>query len=173
MQLESRPYDHRDVTALVAAVQDEYEQIYGEPDATVVDPSDFADPNGWFAVGYEHGRPVAMGGWRRRPAGGLVPGTAPAEIKRMYVVPEARGRGLSRLVLAAIEESAGAAGIDVLVLESGEPQTAAVALYRNSGYTDAPRFGHYADEQDAVYLAKRLGSPQRVGLEDLLDLEPG
>lgn len=156
MQLLPRRYGHPDVTALVAAVQREYVQIYGEPDSTRVDPAEFAAPNGWFVVGYEHGRPVAMGGWRRRQPGGVVPGNAPAEIKRMYVVPEARGRGLSRLVLAAIEESAAAAGIDVLVLETGQPQAVAVSLYRSSGYTDAPRFGDYADEEDAIYLAKTL-----------------
>jgi len=156
VQLEARPYTHPDVTALVSAVQLEYRQIYGEGDATVVDPTEFEPPAGLLVVGYVDGQPVAMGGWRRRPPGGPVPGSAPAEIKRMYVVPGARGRGLSRQVLSALEESAAAAGVDVLVLESGEPQIAAVTLYRSSGYTTAPRYGAYAHEPDAVYLQKRL-----------------
>ena len=77
----------------------------------------------------------------------------------MYVVPSVRGRGLSRIVLAELETSARVASVDWLVLETGQPQTSAVALYRSSGYTDvdgAP-YGHYVDHPSSIHLDKSLG----------------
>lgn len=164
MHLELRTYDHPDVVSMVAAVQVEYAQLYGdEGDTSPIDHADFVAPTGWFAVGYVDDRAVAMGGWRRREPGPLIPGTFPAEIKRMYVVPEARGRGLSRWMLTAIEDSAAAAGVDFLVLETGLAQPQAIGLYRGCGYTDAPAFGYYAGEADAVHLGKAIESRSLAG----------
>lgn len=164
MHLELRTYDHPDVVSMVAAVQVEYARLYGDDgDVSPIDRADFVAPTGWFVVGYVDDAPVAMGGWRRREPGPLIPGTNPAEIKRMYVVPEARGDGLSRQMLAAIEESAAAAGIDFLVLETGLAQPQAIGLYRSCGYTDAPPFGYYAGEPDAVHLGKAVESRSLAG----------
>jgi ribosomal protein S18 acetylase RimI-like enzyme len=74
----------------------------------------------------------------------------------MFVRQTARGRGYARLLLSALESSAAAAGADAMVLETGAPQVEAVGLYRATGYQDVPRFGHYADSEDAVHLAKTL-----------------
>jgi len=76
----------------------------------------------------------------------------------MYVAPSARGRGLSRIVLAELESSARAAGLDWLVLETGQPQTSAVGLYRAAGYTevDGTPYGHYLGEPDAIHLGRSL-----------------
>ncbi|MPZ94321.1 MAG: GNAT family N-acetyltransferase [Propionibacteriales bacterium] len=156
MDFTFRTYEHPDVRELTAAVEEEYRDLYGgDGDTAPVDVADFEHPTGWFAVGYLDGKPVAMGGWRRHPPG-PVPGERPGEIKRMYVVPEARGRGLSRLMLLAIEDSARAAGIDWLVLETGLEQPAAVSLYRATGYVDIPHFGYYADDDRAVHLGKDI-----------------
>lgn len=165
MRIEPAGYDDPTVVTMTAAVLAEYSRLYGdeEGDISPIDRTDFHPPAGWFAVGYVDDRPVAMGGWRRREPGPLVPGTTPAEIKRMYVVPEARGRGLSRRMLAAIEESAAAAGVDFLVLETGLAQPAAIALYRSCGYTEAPPFGYYAGEPDAVHLGKPIESHSLAG----------
>jgi len=117
----------------------------------------FAPPRGHFVVGYVGGQPVTMGGWRlRTDAGTTLPGERPAEIKRMFVREHARGRGLGRRLLAALERAAEAAGVDWLVLETGERQPEAIALYRSAGYHDIGPFGMYADEADSVYLGKRL-----------------
>jgi GNAT superfamily N-acetyltransferase len=99
-----------------------------------------------------------MGGWRRHdPAtSGDVPGSSPAEIKRMYVIELARGRGHARAILASLEETARASGADWLVLETGHTQPEAISLYRSSGYVDIPHFGHYADAPLAVHLGKPL-----------------
>jgi GNAT superfamily N-acetyltransferase len=149
VRIDVLPYDHPDAVALIAEVQQEYVVRYGEPDRTPVDPAEFAPPEGLFLVGYLDDAPVVCGGWR-------VHGDGDAELKRMYVTPVARGRGLARSMLAELERTAALAGHRRLVLETGTRQPEAIALYRSSGYVDAPRFGHSADEPLSVYLGKPL-----------------
>jgi GNAT superfamily N-acetyltransferase len=118
----------------------------------------FEPPEGSFFVGYLDGRPVATGAWRRSRVEAL--GTAAtAEVKRMYVAPTARGRGLARSMLALLEASAADAGAEALVLETGTRQPEAMALYESSGYEPVPGFGLYKDEPLSRYYGKRLGSP--------------
>ncbi len=85
-----------------------------------------------------------MGGWRARPELRELGGSSAAEIKRMFVAPQARRTGLARLVLRALEDSAREAGHDTLVLETGERQPEAIELYESSGYVSVAPFGHYA-----------------------------
>jgi GNAT superfamily N-acetyltransferase len=148
--------DEPDTVALIAEVQAYYQQIYGGPDSTPVDDGEFEPPRGAFFLGYDAGRPVAMGGWRWHLAPIAIPARRPAEIKRMYVVASARRRGLARRLLVHLENTARAAGADAMVLETGQRQPDAVSLYRASGYVDVPRFGHYADAPTAVHLGKFL-----------------
>jgi ribosomal protein S18 acetylase RimI-like enzyme len=160
VELIPRPYFHPDVVALTEEVQSHYRELYGGPgDQSAVEAADFEAPKGHFVVGYVDGAPVAMGGWRRLEARRGLPSPRTAEIKRMYVVPSARGRGLARLVLAELETSAHAAGLDCLVLETGAPQRSAVGLYRSAGYTevDGEPYGHYVGEPGAIHLGKSLG----------------
>jgi GNAT superfamily N-acetyltransferase len=154
--IEQVGYGHPDIVALTAQVQAYYEQIYGGPDSTPVDDAEFTPPQGAFFVGYDDGRPVAMGGWRWHRAPVPIAATRPAEIKRMYVVPAVRGRGLARRLLGHLEDTARGAGADALVLETGQRQPEAIGLYRATGYVDIPRFGHYACAPDAVHLGKLL-----------------
>jgi GNAT superfamily N-acetyltransferase len=151
------PYEHPDVAALEQQAQQFYTQIYGGPDDTPSTTADFSPPHGAFFVGYLNGEAVAMGGWRFRTPG--VPRVArrPAEIRRMFVRESVRGRGFARLVLAALEASAAAAGADWLLLETGQPQVAAIGLYRSSGYVDVERFGYYAGSETALNLGRPLG----------------
>jgi ribosomal protein S18 acetylase RimI-like enzyme len=152
-----RPANYRDsdVVAMTATVQRFYAELYGGPDDGPVSTEEFAPPGGAFFVGYLGDRPVAMGGWRFTSVS--VPGAArPVEIKRMYVAGDVRRRGLARRMLEVLESSARDAGGDAVILETGQPQTAAVALYRASGYTDIPGFGHYAAWPQSVSLGKRL-----------------
>jgi putative acetyltransferase len=83
------------------------------------------------------GRPLACGGLRP-----MEPGAA--EIKRMYVRPQARGQGLARAVLERLEDEARTRGIRVLRLETGTLQPEARALYEAAGYEPIPCFGEYA-----------------------------
>ncbi len=148
------PYDHPDAVALIAEVQREYVVRYGEEDLTPVDPAQFAPPNGQFLVAYSGGAPVACGGWRVHRQG-------EAELKRMYVSPAARGRGVARAVLAELERTALAAGHGRMVLETGLRQPEAIALYTSAGYLEVPSFGYYADEPDAVHLGKTIVEESR------------
>ncbi|MGH3317761.1 MAG: GNAT family N-acetyltransferase, partial [Nocardioidaceae bacterium] len=104
------------------------------------------------------GEPAAIGGWRLRSGARTagLPGTRPAEVKRMFVRAAVRGRGIARAVLGALEASARAEGVDWLVLETGDRQPEAVALYRSAGYTEVTRFGLYACAEGSIYLGKRL-----------------
>ncbi len=151
-------YDHPDVLALTTEVQHEYVRRYGGEDTTPLDATMFVPPDGLFLVGYAESRPAAMGGWRRHDEerDGPVPGERPAELKRMYVAPWARGRGLARALLVQIERTASDAGCDVMVLEAGQNQPEALTLYRSAGYTDIPPYGHYVDSDLSVHLAKSL-----------------
>jgi GNAT superfamily N-acetyltransferase len=148
-EIEMRPYDDPDVARMVDEVQAEYVELYGGPDAAVVDPAEFAPPTGWFLVGRLDGVPVAMGGWRRLS-------DTEAEIKRMYVARSARRRGLARLVLVELERTAAAAGLVRLVLNTGPEQPAAIAMYEQAGYRPVPGFGHYAQYPDALFYGKEL-----------------
>ncbi len=145
-----------DALQLVAEVQAEYVTLYGGPDDTPLDPTMFDAPAGAFFVGYLDGVPVAMGGWRLRPDVPRLGGRLSAEIKRMYVAPHGRRRGLARAVLAHLEVTARNSGADVIVLETGTAQPEAIALYESSGYEPVEKFGHYAWSPKSRCYGKRL-----------------
>jgi GNAT superfamily N-acetyltransferase len=144
------------VQSMVAEVQQVYVERYGGPDDTPMDAADFAPPRGRFVLAHLGEDPVAMGGWRLKDGDARLPGARPAEIKRMYVRPDRRGRGLARAVLGHLEATARADGVDWLVLETGHRQPEALGLYRSAGYTEVEPFGLYACEPGSVYLGKRL-----------------
>ncbi|HEY0640641.1 MAG TPA: GNAT family N-acetyltransferase [Pseudonocardiaceae bacterium] len=155
MELRAVGYDHPDSVRLTEEVQQEYVIRYGGRDSTPVDPAQFVPPAGLFLVGYRDGDPVVCGGWRAHRAGGLFQ-EGDAEIKRMYVAPRARGLGLARALLAALEETAAAAGRRRLILETGQAQPEAIALYESSGYVTIPKFGVYRDSDTSVCYGKLL-----------------
>jgi ribosomal protein S18 acetylase RimI-like enzyme len=147
--IESRPYDDADVVRLVEQVQQEYVVRYGGPDEAAVELDEFAPPNGVFLVGLVDGEPAATGGWRRIDDGVV-------EIKRMYVAPHARGHGFARRLLAELEAAAAASGAAQAVLNTGNQQPEAIALYESSGYRRVPAFGHYACQPGALFYGKEL-----------------
>jgi GNAT superfamily N-acetyltransferase len=125
---------------LVEAVQEEYVARYGGRDESPIDPADFEDPRG---------------AWRRSTVEAL--GTSlTAEIKRMYVVPAAQRRGHARRMLAHLEATAAATGIQALVLETGIVQPEAIALYRSSGYEPIPGFGYYCGSELSRTFGRRI-----------------
>jgi putative acetyltransferase len=84
-----------------------------------------------------------------------------AEVKRMFVVPAARGTGVAQAILARIEAEARAAGFSHLRLETGDVQHAAMRLYARAGFLPCPAFGDYLSMSPAalatsVFLEKRL-----------------
>jgi ribosomal protein S18 acetylase RimI-like enzyme len=112
-------------------------------------PEDVVGPRSEFLVGFIDGQPVACGAFRAMDDGA-------AEIKRMDVVPERRGRGFSKLVLAELERRAARMGYAVARLETGTRQPEAIALYERSGYRRIPNFGIYVGNPQSVCFEKGL-----------------
>ncbi|MGY1591757.1 GNAT family N-acetyltransferase [Geodermatophilus sp. SYSU D00708] len=149
--LRAVPYDDPVARALVARVQQEYVVRYGGPDEAVVDPAEFVPPAGLFLVAEVDGVPAGCGAWRVH-ADGVV------EVKRVYVEPAFRRDGLARLLMAELERTAAAAGHRAVVLNSGNRQPEALALYAALGYTPVAGYGVYAEAPGAVFLGKELPS---------------
>ncbi|MFH8289078.1 GNAT family N-acetyltransferase [Streptomyces sp. NPDC018059] len=159
VHLRTVTFAHPDAVALNDRVQLEYAERYGdEGDVTFLDPSMFTPPRGLYLIAYDgNGTPLATGGWRAMDENGEGYENGDAELKRMYVTPEARGLGLARRILAALETDARAAGRVRMVLETGTKQPEAIALYASSGYTLAPaKFGHYRFDDLSRCYAKAL-----------------
>lgn len=103
------------------------------PDMPRAGPAELGPPFGVFLVGYRDGVAVCGGGLKRLPDGAC-------EIKRMYVVPAARGRGLGRVLLSALEDAARAMGYRVARLDTGPRQLGVQKLYRDEGYVEVANF---------------------------------
>jgi GNAT superfamily N-acetyltransferase len=128
--------DDPEARRLVAAMEAWVTENFGPttPDRTsTVALDEMTPPDGVFVVLYEDGEAVAGGGLRRL-------GDGVAEIKRMFVVPSARGRGHGRRVLDELEATALDLGYRRLRLDTAQSMTTAIALYRGAGYRDIPDY---------------------------------
>ncbi|HEY3923660.1 MAG TPA: GNAT family N-acetyltransferase [Acidothermaceae bacterium] len=149
IEFTSTALDAPESLELIEAVQQEYVVRYGGRDVTELAVAEFSPPKGIFVVGRDAGQPVACGGVR------LVDGDV-GELKRMYVVPAARRRGIARALLRHLEHEARTLGATRLRLETGLNQPEAIALYASAGYVDTEPFGHYAGARLARHLGKNL-----------------
>lgn len=142
---------------LIEALNAELTAQYPEPGATHfgLEAEEVAADKGAFLVGYFDGEPVACGAIRCVDVG-------VAEVKRMFVIPAARGRGFSRAILMALENSARQLGIRRLVLETGPRQLEAIALYRRAGFVGIPRFGEYTHSELSLCMAKDLQEEPQI-----------
>jgi GNAT superfamily N-acetyltransferase len=141
---------------LIASLNAELSALYPEPGANHfrLDPEEVAGGRGVFLVAYQEGTAVGCGALRLLDA-------ETAELKRMYVSPAARGQGVGRRLVQALETEARALGVRRLVLETGTRQTAAVALYRSAGYQPIPLFGEYClSPETSICLGRDLLGPQ-------------
>lgn len=132
----SEPAGEPPGSALVDAMVAELEPLYGRidvPQAPSATPADFAPPGGDFLLGWDGGDAVCCGGIKR-----LDPEAC--EIKRMYVVPAARGQGIAGALLAALEERARALGYTIARLDTGPKQPHAERMYRAAGYAPIGNF---------------------------------
>jgi GNAT superfamily N-acetyltransferase len=123
-------YDSADARRLTQALHREQLATYGFADDPADTPTgEFAHPHGTFVVASAAGGPaIACCGWRT--AG---PGTA--ELKRMYVDPAARGKGLARHLTQAVQQDAARHGKIQMILETGARSRAALALFTSCGFT--------------------------------------
>ncbi len=137
---------------LIAALNAELSAMYPEPGANHfgLKPAQVAGSSGVFLVASLNGTPVGCGAVRLIDA-------ATGELKRMYVAPAARGKGLSKQLVAALEAEARMLGAKHLVLETGIRQLAALALYRGAGFQPIPLYGEYlVSPETSVCLGKDL-----------------
>ncbi len=147
--------------ALIDALNVELLARYPEPGAThfSLDPTEVAPGNGIFVVARFQGRPVGCGALRRVRESALVRELGPqvGELKRMYVAPDVRGKGIGRALLDRLEAEARAIGLTRLVLETGTRQGEALALYQRAGFTAIPAYGEYvASSTTSICLEKPL-----------------
>ena len=137
---------------LIASLNAELSGLYPEPGANhfQLDPDEVARGRGTFLVVYLGGTPVGCGALRLLDA-------EMAELKRMYVSPLVRGKGLGRHLVAALEAEALALGVRRLVLETGVRQAAALALYLATGFQPIPLFWEYClSPETSVCLGKDI-----------------
>jgi putative acetyltransferase len=104
-----------------------------------------------FFVTRDDGRAVATGA--------LVLHGSWGELKRMWVVPGARGSGVSKTMLAKLEAAALSEHVNVLRLETGVQNHAALGLYRRAGFTQRGPFGEYREDPLSVFMEKELRGP--------------
>jgi GNAT superfamily N-acetyltransferase len=127
-----------DATRLIVALNAELTAMFPEPGSTHFSLSDtqVAAGNGAFLVAYLDDVAVGCGAVRRLDE-------TTAEIKRMYVSPSVRGRGIGRALVEALEREARSVGATRIVLETGTRLESAIKLYEAMGYARIPLFGEY------------------------------
>ncbi len=79
-----------------------------------------------------------------------------AELKRIFVLPHYRGRGIARQLVRGLEEWAGEQGFRTIILETGLLQQEAIRLYESCGYRRCENYGQYAGMPDSVCFTKAL-----------------
>jgi GNAT superfamily N-acetyltransferase len=152
LEIRKESLESEAATRLIGALNIELRGAYPEPGANHfrLDSEEVGEGRGAFVVAYEDGRAVGCGGLRKLDE-------ETGELKRMYVTPEARGKGIGKAVLAALEAEARRLGVERVVLETGIRQTAAAAMYRRAGYLDTAPYGQYvASTATSLCMAKEL-----------------
>jgi GNAT superfamily N-acetyltransferase len=138
--------------ALVAAMVEEVGAWYepGLPAGSSASPAELSPPGGGFVVLEEAGRALAGGGIKRLD-------DEACEIKRMYVTPAGRGRGLGRALLAALEHLGRDMGYSVARLDTGAKQPRAQRMYERAGYEPVPDYN--GNPYASFWGEKRLTAP--------------
>lgn len=141
--IQTRVITHPDVTALIQAAELELAERYPHEAASPVNPL------ARFVVAYARGEAVGCAA--------LVPaGPGVGEVKRMWVRPTHRRRGLARRLLAALERLARRHDMAVLILETGVRQPEAIGLYESAGYTRTEPYGEYVGNPTSICYEKKL-----------------
>jgi ribosomal protein S18 acetylase RimI-like enzyme len=138
-----------EVAVLLEALDEDLRSRYAASSIHTTDLRDVAPGRGVFVVARIGGRAVGCGAVRPLQTG-------VGELKRMWVDPQARRRGIARRILAQLEAAAAELGWTTLRLETGVPQPEAIALYESFGYYRIPCFGEYADDPHSECFEKRL-----------------
>jgi GNAT superfamily N-acetyltransferase len=149
--IRTEPITSATARGLIERLNSELQGRYPEEGANHfrLDPDEVAPGRGAFVVAYLDGTPVGCGAVRRA-------GEGTAEIKRMFVDPAHRSRRIGAAILSALETEARRLGARRLVLETGQRQPEALALYHRQGFLPTPAFGEYIGSRLSICLAKDL-----------------
>jgi GNAT superfamily N-acetyltransferase len=152
IQFQEGRVDSGDGGWLEGAMRVEVGEMYAGLDLQGADmpkagPEQLNAPNGSFLVGYEEGVAICCGGIKRLDV-------EACEFKRMYVIPEQRGRGVARILLTALEDRARQLGYTIARLDTGPKQQGAQRLYESAGYVAIANFN--ANPVATFFGEKRL-----------------
>jgi putative acetyltransferase len=137
-----------EIVQMIAELDRLMTSLYPVENTFLVSPEDLAETGSTFIAAYVDG--VASG-----CAAIMLRGQDYAEVKRVFVAPNARGLGLARRLLARLEERALSAGITMLRLETGDHQPDALSLFHSLGFEICERFGDYPeDAPHSVFMEK-------------------
>ena len=100
-------------------------------------------------LAYENDNPVGCGALREFDSNSM-------EVKRMYTLPESRGKGIASKILSELESWTTELGYRTCVLETGKRQPEAIKLYVKNGYRQVPNYGQYAEVENSLCFTKDL-----------------
>ncbi len=141
--------DNKDLHDLIKKLDEQMLKLYPAEGIFGVDFSDPKVHEMTFCVAYISGTAAGCGAWK--PLGGGV-----AELKRFFVEPSFRGRGIASMILDFVEGSALKAGVATMRLETGPKQPEAIGLYRKSGYREIEPYGEYIGCEYSYCMEKEL-----------------
>jgi putative acetyltransferase len=159
MHIEIRPTrpDHDAVTPLLAQLDAYLGELYPPEANHILDVQALLRPDVLFVAAWSGSEALGCGAVRRMPGEAPTRDQIYGEIKRMFVLPRARGARIGQRILESLEASLTAEGISHALLETGRDQTEAVRLYERCGYRPRASFGGYPDNGLSVFYEKRLG----------------
>ncbi|VWC34676.1 GNAT family N-acetyltransferase [Burkholderia lata] len=143
--------DQPDVIALIADLDAYQDTLYPPESRHALDIASLKQSNVLFAVARDsEGQAIGCGAIVLNPEFG--------ELKRMYVSPRGRGKGVARKLMTMLESRAIVSGCKVIRLETGPYQREALALYASAGYQRRGLFGDYMDDPLSVFMQKHIAS---------------
>jgi putative acetyltransferase len=141
--------DQPEVIALIADLDAYHLTLYPPESVYALDLNALLQPAVKFAVARDADGVVAG-------CGALVLSPEFGEIKRLYVQPAMRGKGVARQLMTLLEQTARDAGCPLMVLETGPSQPQALALYTRHGFERCGPYGDYRDDPLSVFMRKPL-----------------
>jgi putative acetyltransferase len=153
IRISTEPFDSVDARRLIAALDEHLASRYSADQrfGPNLKPEHLEAGIGTFVVARTDGRAVGCGALRKLDG-------STAEVKRMYVEPQLRGRGVATEILDHLEDAARGFGVTRLVLETGIYQAEAIALYRRAGFAPVRCWGEYAESLTSVCFEKTIES---------------
>jgi putative acetyltransferase len=151
IEIRAEPFGTPLTQAMADAQQAELtERHHGSPGSGAMpDPTYFEPPDGRFLVVWADGEAAGCGGVGRLDE-------TTGELRRMYVLPAHRGKGLGRRILEALEDEARALGYTTMRLETGNEAPEAIGLYTSAGYEPCPCWGPFVDDPKSRCYEKQL-----------------